>query len=434
MTRSLNIQHPRWAEDFASLKTREAKRYRGAFGGRGSGKSYECADMLIERCLYEYTPVVCGREVQKSLEQSAKRVISKRINDLGVADWFEVQQNKIKAPHNAEIIFVGMQDHNAESIQSYDGFKIFWGEEARAFSQTTLDIIRPTFRFEKPGVRKKMQRGEKLLIGDIAELWFTWNPKFETDPIDKFLRGSKIPERSVVVETNYWNNPWFPQILQEEMEFDRENDIDKYLWVWKGRYLQYSEARIFKNWRVEEFESPPEAMHRLGADFGFTHPATLIRSHLRGNKLYIDYEAYKVNCEIDDLPELYSEVPDSRSWPIIADSSRPDTISYLHRHGYPKIFKSIKGKGSIDEGIKFLKKYEIIVHPRCTHTIDELSMYSWKIDPKTKLILPIPADKENHIIDPLRYAHEGHIRAQKQEDNDRPYYPPIPTTSPYNRN
>ena len=123
-----------------------------------------------------------------------------------------------------------------------------------------------------------------------------------------------------------------------------------------------------------------------------------------------------VGCEIDQLPDLFDRVPDARKWFITADSARPETISYMQKHGYPKISSAVKGAGSIEDGIEFLRSFDIIVHPRCQHTIDELTMYSYKIDPLTNKVMPILSDKNNHVIDALRYACEGVRKAGKPKN------------------
>ena len=116
-------------------------------------------------------------------------------------------------------------------------------------------------------------------------------------------------------------------------------------------------------------------MFRLGADWGFSvDPSVLVRCHIDGRRLYVDYEAYMVGCEIDQLPDLFHGVPDAERWFITADSARPETISYMQKHGFPKINAAIKGAKSLEEGVEFLKTFDIIVHPRCQHLIDELTM------------------------------------------------------------
>ena len=159
-------------------------------------------------------------------------------------------------------------------------------------------------------------------------------------------------------------------------------------------------------------------MHRLGADWGFsTDPSTLVRCDIDANRLYVDYEAYQVGCEIVNLPELFMSVPESEKWPITADSARPETISHMQKNGFPKIRAAIKGAKSLEEGVEFLKSFDIVVHPRCQHVIDELSLYSYKTDPLDESkVLPILADKDNHLIDALRYACEGARRALKTKE------------------
>lgn len=385
----LQIQTPRV---FAPLLG-EA-RYKGAYGGRGSGKSHFFAEMLVECCIMEKVDAVCLREIQKSLKFSVKKLIESKIAALNAGDYFEVQEGQIKTRHGGVIIFQGMQDHTSDSIKSLEGFKIAWFEEAQSASQRSLDLLRPTLR--APG----------------SELWFSWNPRFETDPVDVLLRGENPPPNSIVVQANYSDNPWLPAELIEELEYDKKRDPDKYAHIWLGEYQRNSEARVFKNWKVEEFELPAGTIYRLGADWGFSvDPSVLIRCAIEGNRLYVDYEAYQVGCEIVNLPELFFSVPEAEKWPITADSARPETISHMRKHGFPHIRPAVKGAKSLEEGVEFLKSFDIVVHPRCKHLIDELTLYKYKEDPLTGAVLPILEDKDNHVIDALRYACEGARRA-----------------------
>lgn len=373
-------------------------RYKGAHGGRGSGKSHFFAELLIERCVMQKTNAVCVREVQKSLNQSVKKLLEGKIESLGVGHMFDVQEAKIIAPHGGLIIFQGMQNHTADSIKSLEGYDIAWVEEAQSLSQRSLDLLRPTIR--KPG----------------SELWFSWNPNQETDPVDVLLRGDNPPPDAAVVRANYSDNPWLPDVLKAELEYDMKRDPDKFAHVWLGGYQRNSEARVFKSWVVEEFEAPKGAIFRLGADWGFAvDPSVLVRCYLDGRRLYVDYEAWMVGCEIDQLPDLFDRVPDSRKWFITADSARPETISYMQRNGYPKINKAAKGAGSVEDGVEFLKSFDIVVHPRCKHVIDELTLYSYETDPLTGQVLPKLADNNNHTIDALRYACEGVRKAGKSD-------------------
>lgn len=371
-------------------------RYKGIHGGRGSGKSHFFGDLWLDENVRERMDVICLREVQKSLEFSVKRLLELKIEANNAGSYFEVQDKRILSKLGGTTIFQGMQNHTADSIKSLEDFDRAWFAEAQKASQYSLDILRPTLR--KPG----------------SEYWFDWNPESPDDPIDKFLRSDKPPPDSIVVEANYLNNSRLPDVLRAELEYDRSRDIDKFNHIWLGQYRGSSEARIFKNWMVEEFDRPAGTIYRLGADWGFSiDPSVLIRCSIEQNRLYVDYEAYMVGCEIVNLPDLFDRVPESRKWFIRADSARPETISHMQKNGYPKMQAAQKGAGSIEEGIAFLQSFDMVIHPRCTHLIDELNTYSYKRDKLTDEILPVIEDKNNHVIDALRYACEGVRKALK---------------------
>jgi phage terminase large subunit len=378
----------------------KSARYKGAHGGRGGGKSFFFAELLVEECVADpNTRAVCIRETLKSLDLSAKQLIEDKIRSMEVGAHFEVLDSEIwvidTIGRRAGLIsFQGMQNHTAESIKSLEGYRIAWVEEAQSISIRSLDLLTPTFRV--PG----------------AELWFSWNPNKATDPVDKLFSDNADDPDFLCVEVNYPDNPWFPEDLRRDMERDRKRDPDKYAHIWCGKYERRSEARVFHNWEEREFETPANVRFYFGADWGFSvDPTVLVRCFIDGRTLYVDQEVYQVGCEIDHTPKLFDKIPQSKKWKIRADSARPETISFMQRNGYPNVIPALKGPGSVEDGIEFLKSYDIVVHPRCTHTIDELSFYSWKQDKKTEEILPILEDKENHVIDALRYSVEGARRA-----------------------
>lgn len=368
-------------------------RNKGGHGGRGSTKSWTFARLCIIRAMQRPgIRIVCIREVQRTLSQSVKRLLEDNIKRFGLEDQFEVLAHHIRCPGDGIIIFQGMQDHTAESIKSLEGFDIAWVEEAQTLSQRSLDLLRPTLRKED------------------SELWFSWNPRFPTDPVDQFLRHG-APPRSIVIQSTYRDNPALPSVLREELEWDRNRDPEKFDHIWEGGYEKNAETRVFKNWVIEDFETPPDAPFLFGGDWGYSiDPTVLVRgwADQEGRRLFIDAEAYQVNCEIDDTPALFDTIDNgmARQWPIIADSARPETISYLQRHGYPLIEAAKKGPNSVAEGIQFLQSYDIIIHPRCVHVKDEFTMYSFKRHPQTGMVLAVLQDKKNHTIDSCRYMIE----------------------------
>ncbi|WP_210245070.1 PBSX family phage terminase large subunit [Methylobacterium haplocladii] len=379
-------------------------RYRAAYGGRGSGKSHAFAQALVIRGANRTTRALCCREIQKSLKSSVKRLLSDKIRSTGLSHLYSETETEIRGPRDTLFLFEGLRS-NPDSVKSMEGLDLAWVEEANTVSQRSLDLLIPTVR--KPG----------------SEIWFTWNPKNSTDPVDAMLRGAFQPPGTLIERVNFDDNPFFPEVLRADMEFDLRRDPDKYAHVWLGEYLRNSEARVFKNWKAEEFETPPDAVFYLGADWGFSvDPTVLVRCFVRDRTLFVDREVHAVGCEIDHTPAFfagndtaqpprwentrgYEGIPGALRWIIRADSARPETISYMQRRGF-RIEPATKGPGSVEEGVEFLKSYDIVVHPRCKHTIDELTLYSYKTDPLTENVLPVLQDKKNHVIDALRYSIE----------------------------
>jgi phage terminase large subunit len=210
----LEIATPRWAAPALS-----PARYKAIYGGRGSGKSHFVGEYIVEEhILNPNDSTVCVREIQKSLDQSVKRLLEGKIQKLNAGDYFEVLDAKIRSKRGTGVItFQGLQNHTADSIKSLEGYKRAWVEEAQTLSQYSLDLLRPTIRV--PG----------------SELIFTWNPRFKTDAVDVFFR-KKPPESSIILNVNWNKNPWFPDELRREMQEDFERDPDKAEHIWNGAY------------------------------------------------------------------------------------------------------------------------------------------------------------------------------------------------------
>lgn len=399
-------------------------RYIGAHGGRGSAKSQFFAGLTVDRSVAAPTDIVCLRQVQKSLKFSVKREIENAIERYNAGWYFDVQDRQIlsrPATGGAGVmIFEGLQDHTADSIKSLSDFDVAFIEEAQSIKARAWSLLRPTLR--KPG----------------SQIWAAWNPLNEDDPVNAFFRGPNKHPRAVVVEANWRDNPWFPAELEEERQHDeRALSPEAYAWVWEGAYLQLGEALVFRNWRIEEFDTPPGVVHRLGADWGYSiDPSTMVRCHMRPDqprRLYIDHEAWQIGCEIDRLPDLFRAVPEAERWPSVADSSRPETIAYMRAHGFPKMRAALKGAGSVDDGVQWLQSLEIVVHPRCVRTIQELRTYAYKVDKESGKPLPILDDKNNHVIDALRYACEDVRRAVRANERQSGNAAPQPGNNPIAR-
>jgi phage terminase large subunit len=358
---NLRIKTPRWC-----IPLLQPKRYKGAKGGRGSGKSHYFAEALIEELIINpNTSAVCIREVQKSLKFSAKRLIEQKIQDLNVGENFKILDTEIRSlDGNGVIIFQGMQDHTAESIKSLEGFKIAWVEEAQSLSYKSLKLLRPTLRMEG------------------SELWFSWNPNLPTDAIEKFF--SKLTDDMSLVHVNSEQNPFLPDTLKKERDSDRlRMSPEDYEHVWNGGHNIKSDALVFKNkYEVDFFEPLPEWTRLQGLDWGFSQdPTTVNVVYLdKSNNLYIRYEANKIGLELDDTATfILNRIPDFEKYITRADNARPESISYVKRKGLPKLIGEPKLK--IEDGVQYMKSFnKIIIHPECRETIKEFGLYSYKID------------------------------------------------------
>lgn len=371
-------------------------RYKVYYGGRGSGKSWAIAEALIVMADMCKLRILCCREIQKSIKDSSYQLLKDTAIRLGIANRFVFLEMEIRHKKTeSTFIFTGLL-RNEQTIKSKEGIDICWCEEAQTISETSWETLIPTIR------------------KDGSEIWLSFNPLNNDDPTTKRFVENPPPE-AYVRKVNFDENPHFTDELRREMEWDKKNDFEKYLHIWEGYPRTFSDAQIFRGkFTVEPFDdSLAEQADRLfyGADFGFAQdPSTLIRSFMLDRKLYIDYEAYGVGVEIDELPQLYRSVPGADKWPIKADSARPETISYLRNRCGFNIDGAEKWQGSIEDGIAYLKSFEkIVIHPRCKHTADEFRLYSYKTDKTTNEVLPIILDKNNHCIDAIRYSLDGYI-------------------------
>lgn len=161
---------------------------------------------------------VCIREVQRDLKESAKLLIEDRLAEFGCSSQFDSLKSEIRTPGNGLIIFRGMNDYTADSIKSLEDFDWAWIEEAQTLSARSLELLRPTMR--KSG----------------SEMWFGWNPRNPSDPVDQFFRGLTPPHNAIVVRANYADNPWFPKELEDERQLDEKNNRDRYGHIWLGDY------------------------------------------------------------------------------------------------------------------------------------------------------------------------------------------------------
>ncbi|EMH0746774.1 phage terminase large subunit [Proteus mirabilis] len=407
-----------------SVFAKEGVRYRGAFGGRGSAKTRTFAMMSAVKAYQAAEQgisgvILCGREFMNSLEESSMEEVKQAIRSIPwLNDYFDIGEKYIRTKcKRVNYVFCGLR-HNLDSIKSKARILLAWVDEAESVSDLAWKKLRPTVR----------ESG--------SEIWVTWNPEKDGSATDKRFRKTP-PKNSIIVEMNYNDNPWFPDVLEEERLDDLNSlEYSDYAWIWEGAYLENSDKQVLANkYVVQSF--PDDLWQKadrllFGADFGFAKdPNTLVRMFMLDRNLYIEYEAYGAGVELNDMWKFYAGkdgatdkqlsewevtddakfagIPEARKWPIKADNSRPETISHIKKQGF-NISAAKKWQGSVEDGITHLRGFkQIIIHPRCKETAKEARLYSYKTDRITGEVLPIIDDKNNHCWDAVRYGLDGYI-------------------------
>lgn len=248
---SLTLQTPR-----VFVPLLEPSRYKGAHGGRGSGKSHFFGEYMCERALMKRGfRAVCIREIQKTLAESNKRLIEDKIREHDLErEGFRIWKDRIETPGDGVILFQGMQNHTADSIKSLEGIDVADIEEAQNLSDHSLTLLRPTIRAAG------------------SEIWARWNPRRKKDPIDIFLRQNK-PNNAIVIEANWRDNPWFPQELEDERKLDLEKYPHRYEHVWEGAYVTVFEGAYYAKWLAKAkadrriTELAPDSLSEIRAYF-----------------------------------------------------------------------------------------------------------------------------------------------------------------------
>jgi phage terminase large subunit len=406
------------------------KRLKVVYGGRGSAKTRTVVSILTAKASARRERVLCLREIQNSIEESSLAELSEEVERRDLSGSFVVGRKHVRVPATRSSFSFRGLFRNVNGIKGFARSTTAWVDEAESVSRESWQILMPTVR--EPG----------------SEIIVTFNPNKESDPTWTDLigpyeaqldaDGCYEDDEVLIIRANYTDNPWFTEELELERAKMERTDKDRYNWIWLGRFNKRSDEVIFAGkYRVEAFETPLGVRFFFGADWGFAaDPTTLNRSFVRGNTLFIDFEAHGVHTESTDIWKLfagregakpaqlkewepadtlkYPGVPGSRKWKIKADSARPETISQVARQGF-NIDAAKKWGGSVEDGIEVLRGFdEIVIHPRCVHTIAEFGLYSYKVDKQTGDILPIIVDKHNHHIDGIRYSLDGYIRGRGQ--------------------
>ena len=202
-------------------------RYKVAYGGRGSGKSWSMARALLVKAANEPTRVLCAREIQRSIKQSVHTLLNDQIQALGLGPFYEVLETEIRGLNGSTFSFTGLATNTVESIKSFEGCDIVWVEEAQTVSKKSWDILIPTIR--KPN----------------SEIWVSFNPNIDTDDTYKRFVVEK-PDNAKVVKVNYTDNPWFPEVLEIERQHSLKTNPD-YANIWEGECKAAVDGAIYSN-------------------------------------------------------------------------------------------------------------------------------------------------------------------------------------------
>lgn len=245
------------------LITKKA-RYKVLQGGRGSAKSWSMGIAAVVVALQSKKRILCTRQLQKSIKDSIHKLLADCIHSLGFDAYFTITQNEIRCYNGSEFIFAGVQN-NVTEIKSMEGIDICICEEAQTMSAESWEILIPTIRKEG------------------SEFWIAFNPDSLQDPTyQKFVVNP--PDDCITVQMNYTDNPFFPDVLRQEMEYCKRTDYVKYQHIWEGKPTAHTQALVFKDkFTVQDFDIPKKSeVERffVGCDWGFSclGEDTLIRT------------------------------------------------------------------------------------------------------------------------------------------------------------
>lgn len=396
--------------------------------GRAAGKSWGVADAFLVLAMQRPHLFLMTREIQKSLKDSSYRLLSNRIRYFGWErdDLFTIKRDGIVCANGSEFLFSGLQGHTVDSIKSYEGVDYCYVEEAQSVSRYSLDILIPTIRKEIPP--EEHPTGKRFK----SKVIFSMNPRFETDAAYEDAVGyEKEPEPDVrVYRLNWRDNEFITQTSLDDIDRMRRRNPREFEHVYEGGLLRFSEAAVYQNWEIGQPVIPANAQRIMGADWGFSQdPAALISAWIWEDNIYIEEESVGIKVENDELPALFAGedrimiergqkprwenthgfigVSGSQTHEIIADNARPETINHVRKFGF-RVKAAKKGANSVVDGIAFIRAHKIWVHPNCTNSIRELTLYQHKVDKDDpRIVLPEIEDKNNHCMDALRYATEG---------------------------
>lgn len=365
------------------------------YGGRDSAKSHSIARLLILRAYSENIKILCTREIQNSIRDSAYALLIKIIQDYGLSAYFNITREEIRCiTTGSKFIFKGLQ-HNIEDIKGTEGVDLCWVEEARNVSYDSWRILIPTIRKE----------GSQIIV--------SFNPDLVDDPVYDMFVTHKRPD-ALVIKINYNENPFLSETSRREIAYMKSEDPQLYDWIYGGNIRATTEARILHNIVIHDFEINQARQPHFGCDWGFSDPNTIIQNYIDDNELYICREFYENNLDPEQLRTKFILTDWILRQNIIADSARPELIKLMNATGRFQFTGSRKniGQPQKEGAFKFtmamyLKQFKKIhIHEtNCPNAAREFPRWSWQVD-KNEKILDIVCDGDDHTVDATIYSLE----------------------------
>jgi phage terminase large subunit len=376
------------------------------YGGRYSLKSHTVARYLLLRARMDKIRVACFREFQNSIAESSHQLLSDLIKKYEFTD-FEVTNNSIvNKITGSDFIFKGLW-HNEQSVKSVEGIDIAWVEEAQTVSKASLEVLTPT-------VRK-----------DGSQIIYTYNRLLEDDPVHTRLVIDGRPN-TLIINVNYdiaIKYGMMPDVIRQEIEDDKKNRPALYKHKWLGEPNNL-ELKIYKNWQIID-EIPHEArLYRRGLDFGYSvDPTVLVDIHEYNGGFIIDEQLYQKGLSNKAIADFIHNLPEPQTL-VIADSAEPKSIDEINNYGI-NILPTIKGQGSVYQGIQYVQSQKISLTARSTKTRRAYANYMFRTDRDGRIINE-PDDsihEWSNSMDAVRYAFNG--EAMKNDDSKLPEEDPL---------
>jgi len=367
------------------------------FGGSSSSKSYSQAQKVVLNCLKGHNILIL-RKVAGTIRKSCYNEIASKISDFKLDKYFKFNKTELSITNlitGSQILFCGADDpEKLKSIVPERGnITHIWLEEATEFSYTDYKNI------------SKRLRGESNFKKTIT---LTFNPILKSHWIYKeFFQDLWQDDKQYVenenlsiLKTTYKDNKFLTQ--QDIDALESETDPYYYNVYTLGNWGIIG-AVIFKNWEVANFDRTAFSTYRNGVDWGFADdPFAFIRIALdfKKKELFVCDEIYETGLLNEQSAPKVKKIIKNEI--VYCDCAEPKSIAEYNRLGVYAL-PAEKGSGSIEEGIKFLQGFKIIIHPTCINMQNEIMQYKYKQN-SDGLVLPQPIDKNNHLIDALRYA------------------------------